>query len=103
MSVQFQRYPFLRKPFYDPYNGWKKDLCRCSEEEKMIPKDECSSGNRDDECWAKVYGKTKAEVERKIRVYFDMYPVQGYSTTVDKRGYHEGYYYAFISRWHSCD
>lgn len=36
MTVQFQRDPFLRKPFYDPYDGWRKDLCSCKEEEQMI-------------------------------------------------------------------
>lgn len=76
----------------------------------MIPKDEYSSGNRDDECWAKVYGKTKKEAEKKRQEYFDTYPTMGYNTRTAYEGWvlstdktHVKWYYILIRRWHSCD
>jgi hypothetical protein len=69
-----------------------------------IPEDQYSSGNRDDKCWAKVYGKTKEEAEAKMKDYFARYPIMGYSTSIASQGWHEdGYYYYYIKRWHSCD
>jgi hypothetical protein len=68
-----------------------------------IPKDEFSSGNHDDQCWAKLYGASEEEVNIKKDKYFASYPSQGYNTHVHSRGWLNGYYYIIIDRWHSCD
>ena len=69
----------------------------------QIPIDEYSSGNRDDQCWAKVYGRTKKQAEHKKDSYFSLYPTFGYNTRVTQEGWSNGYYYIFMDRWHSCD
>lgn len=70
-----------------------------------IPKDEYSSGNRDCDCWANLYGKTPEEVQEKIEDYFNSFPPQGYGTRVvlPIRLVEEGYFFARVARWHSCD
>ena len=82
-----------------------KMLCKdCLDRETLgVPRNEYSSGNRDDQCWAKIYGRTEEEAEAKKRKYFDTYPTRGYSTNVHSRGWLSGYYYILIDRWHSCD
>ena len=69
----------------------------------MMPIDEYSSGNRDGQCWAKVYGRTRKEAEHKKNAYFALYPAFGYNTRVTQEGWSNGYYYVFMDRWHSCD
>jgi hypothetical protein len=68
-----------------------------------MPKDEFSSGHRDDQCWAKLYAKTREELQGKIDSYFGSYPTFGYNTKVDVINEMDGYYCAHMSRWHSCD
>jgi len=76
---------------------------RSKEAAMEMPKDEISSGNRDDQCWAKFYGRTKEEADRKRKGYFDAYPTRGYNTHTYSEGWLNGYYYILIDRWHSCD
>lgn len=75
----------------------------------MIPKDEYSSGHRDDRCWAKVYGSTEEEAMLKAKKYLGSYPPQGYNTNISWQGWLEDnktgtkYYHIMLRRWHSCD
>jgi len=82
-----------------------KMICSdCQGRERLgIPRDEYSSGNRDDQCWAKLYGCTKEEADKKREKYFDTYPTRGYNTHTHSEGWLNGYYYILIDRWHSCD
>lgn len=82
-----------------------KMLCEdCFHRERLgVPRNEYSSGNRDDECWARIYGRTKEEAEEKKRKYFASYPARGYNTHIYSEGWLNGYYYILIDRWHSCD
>jgi hypothetical protein len=75
----------------------------------MIPDDQYSSGNRDDQCWAKLYAFTKEEANEKRQAYLGRYPIMGYSTRTDWEGWItdkpslKKYYCIRMSRWHSCD
>ena len=77
----------------------------------MIPKDEYSSGNRDDKCYARLYGKTKEEADAKREEYLATYPTCGYSTRAAYEGWElafktktkENCYYILMRRCHSCD
>jgi len=83
------------------------DLMR--EQPKGIPGDRYSSGHRDSQCWAKIYGETKAIAEAKRDDYFRDYPTFGYSTNVITSKWvtddpaHDPYYFIHIVRIHSCD
>lgn len=74
-----------------------------------IPKDEYSSGNRDDQCWAKLYGFDKEDADKKRQKYLSNYPVFGYNTKTAWEGWIKDnnsgkrYYHIRMSRWHSCD
>jgi hypothetical protein len=69
----------------------------------QLPEDQYSSGHSDAQCWAKVYGRTRGELQDKIDSYLESYPPFGYHTTVDKIVKENGHYCAHLSRWHSCD
>lgn len=69
-----------------------------------LPEDEYSSGNRDMDCWAKVYGKTEDEAMTKARRYLNCYPPRGYNTEIAWKGrLSNGVYMVHLKRWHSCD
>lgn len=69
-----------------------------------IPKDQFSSGQRDMDCWAKVYGTTEGEAMAKAKKYLSCYPVRGYNTEIAWKGQLEnGAYMVHLKRWHSCD
>lgn len=71
-----------------------------------IPKDEvgCGDGRR---CWvmAKFYGASALEVTKKITDYFEHWRPEGYSTHITKTPHEspEGYWYATVKRYSTCD
>jgi len=93
-----------------PVDG--KMVCEdCLKRDKLgVPRDKYSSGNRDDLCFAKIYGLTQKEAETKAKRYYARYPVQGYSTHTRHSdwldhlpGCKTRIFYIHVSRWHSCD
>lgn len=77
------------------------------EPKARIPSDRYSSGHRDSECWAKLYGKTREIALAKQEKYLTDFPPQGYDTraifsdwVVDSG---TTYYFIHMTRMHSCD
>jgi len=72
-----------------------------------VPKDKAETG-AGLHCWVNCtfYGDTLGEVADKVIVYKREYPTQRYDThTVGKKihKHPDGYYYAKVKRWSTCD
>ncbi|NQU83678.1 MAG: hypothetical protein HQ536_03115 [Parcubacteria group bacterium] len=70
-----------------------------------VPEDVISSGNRDADCYATLYGVSEKETLEKRDEYLKEYPTEGYNTRVVSQPtkQREGYWCCRITRWHSCE
>ena len=85
----------------------KKPIGKIIPKKMEIPKDKVPSG-----CgtrgWVYVtfYGTNKAEVEKKLKDYYQEYPPQGYDTRTKTRPTQhpeKEYWWAHVVRYSSCD
>lgn len=86
-----------------------EDIVGTDDKPLSIPGDRYSSGHRDRDCWAKLYGSTRDIALAKQKKYFEDFPSAGYGTRVVSSDWvvdeasGKPYYFIHLARNHSCD